>query len=114
MRMNRLYGLRNSHHLSQIIFHGTDVGHQYGTTGERFLRYLKSKQQQNIPAYLRAQEIIQQGIAYYSGSNAKAVEANQVYVIDYTKTDNTKMRLYYISEGKQRNGQLITENIATE
>ena len=42
------------------------------------------------------------------------VEANQVYVIDYTKTDNSKMRLYYISEGKMQNGQLITENIATE
>ena len=42
------------------------------------------------------------------------VEAYQVYVIDYTKTDNSKMRLYYISEGKIRNGQLITENIAVE
>lgn len=42
------------------------------------------------------------------------VEANQVYVIDYTKTNNSKMRLYYISEGKIRNGQLITENIAVE
>lgn len=71
----------------------------------------KKIQQQNIPAYLQAQEIIQQGIAYYNGSNAKAVEANQVYVIDYTKTDNSKMRLYYISEGKMQNGQLITENI---
>ena len=233
----------------QTVFHGTDVGHQYGTTGERFLRYLESKQQQNIPAYLRAQEIIQQGIAYYNGDKAKAmtyrenmmvqnfiyelkqiqnddimgiygsahtdtaaldstgavpcmanqlksiygtnlntedlsplakdivpiridtitaahtdyrayyygkqdltgfkdfayrefwqldgayqalknsgktgdwlpesnypmkVEANQIYVIDYTKTDNSKMRLYYISEGKMQNGQLITENIATE
>ena len=57
----------------QTVFHGTDVGHQYGTTGERFLRYLDSKQQQNIPAYLRAQEIIQQGIAYYNGGNAKAM-----------------------------------------
>ncbi|MGP1491460.1 MAG: hypothetical protein ACTTI6_10445 [Treponema sp.] len=47
----------------QTIFHGTDVGHQYGTTGERFLCYLESKQQQNIPAYLRAQEIIQHIIA---------------------------------------------------
>lgn len=42
------------------------------------------------------------------------IEAKQVYVIDYTKTDNSKMRLYYISEGKMQNGQLITENIATE
>ena len=57
----------------QTVFHGTDVGHQYGTTGECFLRYLDSKQQQNVPAYLRAQEIIQQGIAYYNGSNAKAM-----------------------------------------
>lgn len=42
------------------------------------------------------------------------IEPGQVYVIDYTKADNTKIRLYYISEGKIRNGQLITENIAVE
>ncbi|MGP1432495.1 MAG: hypothetical protein ACTTJ4_09355 [Treponema sp.] len=52
----------------QTVFYGTDVGHQYSTTEERFQRYLESKQQRNIPAYLRAQEIIQQGIAYYNGS----------------------------------------------
>ncbi|MGP1577788.1 MAG: hypothetical protein ACTTH7_10000 [Treponema sp.] len=233
----------------ETVFHGTDVGHQYSTTGERFLRYLESKKQQNSPAYLRAQEIIQQGITYYTGSNTNAmayrenmmvqnfiyelnhvqnadimgiygsahtdtaaldstgtipcmanqlksiygdnlntedltplakdiepiridtitaahtdyrayyygkqdlngfkgflyrefwqldsayealkdsgktgdwlpesnypmqIEPGQVYVIDYTKADNTKIRLYYISEGKIRNGQLITENIAVE
>ena len=42
------------------------------------------------------------------------IEANQVYVIDYTKTDNSKMRLYYISEGKMQNRRLITENITME
>lgn len=233
----------------ETVFHGTDVGHQYGTTGERFLCYLESRQQQNDPAYRRAQEIIQQGIVYYNDSNQKdrlyrenmmvenfiyelkkvrnadimgiygsahtnvaaldatgsipcmanqlkslygsnlnaedlsplakevepirvdtitaahtayqayyygeqnltgfkdflcrefwqldgaynamkgtvktgdwlpesnypmKVEAGQVYVIDYTKTDNTKMRLYYISDGKILNGQLVTENIAIE
>ena len=35
----------------ETVFHGTDIGHQYGTTGERFLRYLESRQQQNDPAY---------------------------------------------------------------
>ncbi|MGP1445660.1 hypothetical protein [Treponema sp.] len=65
----------------QTIFHGTDVGHQYGTTGERFLCYLESKQQQNIPAYLRAQEIIQQGIAYYSGGNAKAMAYRENMIV---------------------------------
>lgn len=233
----------------ETVFHGTDVGHQYGTTGERFLRYLESKQQQKSRAYERAQHIIQQGITFYNGNipNAMAyrenmmvenfidevkqmqhadimgiygsahtnvtaldttgtvpcmanqlksiygsnlntedlsslakdseplridtitvghadyrayyygkqdlngfkgflcrefwqldsayeafkdfaksgdwlpesnypmhIEPGEVYVIDYTKTDNTKMRLYYISEGKIRNEQLITENISVE
>ena len=233
----------------ETVFHGTDVGHQYGTTGERFLRYLENRQQQNTPSYLRTQEIIRQGIAYYNDSKPHAgvyrenmmvenfiyeiktiqnndimgiygsahtnpvaldstgtvpcmaqqlksiygnnlnmedlsplakeiepiridtitvahtdyrayyygkqdltgfkdfayrefwqldcaytvfkdavktgdwlpesnypmkVEANQVYVIDYTKTDNSKMRLYYISDGKMRNGHLITENIMVD
>jgi len=233
----------------ETIFHGTDVGHQYDTTGKRFLQYLERTHQQNTPAYLRTQEIIRQGIAYYNGSNPNAfvyrenimvenfiyeiktirnvdimgiygsahtnitaldttgavpcmaqqlksiygnqlntedlsplakeiepiridtitaahteysayyygqqdlngfkgflcrefwqldgayttlkdsvktgdwlpesnylmkIETDQVYVIDYTKTDNTKLRLYYISEGRMRNGQLVTENIAVE
>lgn len=233
----------------ETIFHGTDVGHQYGTTGARFLQYLERTQQQNTQTYLRTQETIRQGIAYYNGSNPNAlvyrenmmvenfiyeikqirnadimgiygsahtnvtardttetvpfmaqqlksvygnqlntedlsplakeiepiridtitaahidyrayyygkqdlngfkgflcrefwllddaytavkdspktgdwlpesnypmkIEAGQVYVIDYTKNDNTKLRLYYISEGKMRNGQLVTENITVE
>ena len=49
----------------ETIFHGTDVGHQYHTTGKRFLNYLESKNLKNSQMYTRTQEIIKQGIAYY-------------------------------------------------
>lgn len=49
----------------QTVFHGTDVGHQYQSTGKRFLHYLQSKNKQSTNAYKRAQQIIEQGISYY-------------------------------------------------
>lgn len=62
-------------HCPHTIFHGTDVGHQYNTTGQRFLKYLETKGQKNTPAYTRAQEIIAQGVKYYSESSP----ANMIY-----------------------------------
>jgi len=69
----------------QTVFHGTDVGHQYGTTGERFLRYLENRQQQNSPSYLRTQEIIRQGIAYYNDSKPHADVYRENMMVDALK-----------------------------
>lgn len=49
----------------ETIFHGTDVGHQYHTTGERFLRYLENNNLEGSQQYLLAQEAIEQGKHYY-------------------------------------------------
>jgi hypothetical protein len=49
----------------ETIFHGTDVGHQYDTTGERFLRYLQSNNKEDSEQYLLTKEIIEQGKNYY-------------------------------------------------
>lgn len=51
------------------IFHGTDVGHQYHTTGERFLKYLERNNQKESEQYLLAQEAIEQGTYYYENSD---------------------------------------------
>ncbi len=47
------------------VFHGTDVGHQYNTTGVRFLKYLESKGLKDSEAYTRTLENIKQGKTYY-------------------------------------------------
>lgn len=62
-------------HCPQTIFHGTDVGHQYDTTGQRFLHYLENAKQKNTPSYIRTQEIIAQGKKYYNEPKPK----NMIY-----------------------------------
>ncbi|MEW9124896.1 MAG: hypothetical protein AB2421_19445 [Thermotaleaceae bacterium] len=53
----------------ETIFHGTDVGHQYNTTGERFLEYLRSNNLEDSEQYLLTNEIIEQGKHYYRQSD---------------------------------------------
>lgn len=56
-------------HCPETIFHGTDVGHQYNTIGNRFLEYLKKNQQEDSDQYVLAQEVIEQGKYYYDQSD---------------------------------------------
>jgi hypothetical protein len=49
----------------ETVFHGTDVGHQYKTTGKRFLRHLENYNLEGSEQYLLAQEAIEQGKYYY-------------------------------------------------
>ncbi len=55
----------------ETIFHGTDVGHQYKTTGKRYLDALKEAGREGSAEYARAAEIIEQGKQYY-----KALQSN--------------------------------------
>lgn len=50
----------------ETIFHGTDVGHQFRTTGQRFLSYLEEKDLKDSEQYRMAQEAIEQGKRYYA------------------------------------------------
>lgn len=53
----------------ETIFHGTDIGHQYSTTGERFLNYLKENNLENSNQYQITQNVIEQGKYYYENSD---------------------------------------------
>lgn len=50
----------------ETIFHGTDVGHQYNTTGSRYLSYLVANDLTESEAYILTVEAIQQGRYFYS------------------------------------------------
>ncbi|KAB3530927.1 hypothetical protein F8154_13485 [Alkaliphilus pronyensis] len=52
-------------HCPETIFHGTDIGHQYHTTGQRFLEYLRNNNLETSHQYLLAQEAIDQGKHFY-------------------------------------------------
>lgn len=49
----------------ETIFHGTDVGHQYDSTGSRFLAYLEANGLTKTEKYALTKEAIEQGRLYY-------------------------------------------------
>jgi len=51
------------------IFHGTDVGHQYDTTGKRFLLELEANNLTETENYELAIEAVKQGEKYYKSRN---------------------------------------------
>lgn len=53
----------------ETVFHGTDVGHQYDTIGERYLQHLKDQGQQDSEEYKRAQEVMEQGKYFYDNDD---------------------------------------------
>lgn len=53
-------------HCPETVFHGTDVGHQYDTTGKRYLDYLKENQLEDSKQYQLAGEAIEQGKNFVS------------------------------------------------
>jgi len=62
----------------ETVFHGTDVGHQYNTTGKRFLEYLESTGQQQSELYRLSQENIEQGKYFYQHSDGAYRENTMV------------------------------------
>ncbi len=53
----------------ETIFHGTDVGHQFWSTGDRFLQYLEQRGLKNSEQYFRTQEVMKQGKYFYDNSD---------------------------------------------
>ncbi|OMD97684.1 hypothetical protein BSK64_28265 [Paenibacillus odorifer] len=50
----------------ETIFHGTDIGHQYETTGSRYLSYLVANDLGESEKYTLSMEAIRQGRVFYS------------------------------------------------
>lgn len=50
----------------ETVFHGTDVGHQYQTTGARYMAYLRKNGQEDSAAYRQAEAVCGQGLRYYA------------------------------------------------
>jgi len=50
----------------ETVFHGTDVGHQYQTTGKYYLDYLSQQNKENSEQYYHAKEVMEQGKYYYN------------------------------------------------
>lgn len=53
----------------ETIFHGTDVGHQYNTTGKRYKNYLEDNNMKDTQMYKLTLESIEQGKLYHMYKN---------------------------------------------
>lgn len=77
----------------ETVFHGTDVGHQYWSTGQRYLDYLTAEGLQDSENYRLAQENIEQAQQFYR-------ESDDVY-------RENKMAENFIREFESLNGQSV-------
>lgn len=81
----------------ETVFHGTDVGHQYRTTGERFLEYLREHGKEDSEQYTLAQKAIKQGKYYYAHSD-DAYRENmmaQNFIREFDKLDGKSVMGIY-------------------
>lgn len=53
----------------ETIFHGTDIGHQYETSGQRYLKYLEENGFEDSEKYEFTLKSIKQGEIYYRNNN---------------------------------------------
>ncbi|MDR2167922.1 MAG: hypothetical protein LBE35_08765, partial [Clostridiales bacterium] len=65
-RYTRAFLRRIKAELPETIFHGTDIGHQYRTTGPRFSQHLRDNGLESGEAYLLTLENIEQGRLFYN------------------------------------------------
>lgn len=83
----------------ETVFHGTDVGHQYNTTGTRYLGYLRSSGQEDSEAWTLTLETIEQGKRFYrNGSSDYAYRENKMvenFIREFDKLGGTDIMGIY-------------------
>lgn len=65
------------------VFYGTDIGHQFDTTGKRYLNYLEDNGLKDSENHKLAEECIAQGKAYYErdSRHTRASEIREEYMV---------------------------------
>ena len=83
----------------ETVFHGTDVGHQFFSTGERFLAYLEQKNLQNSTQYLITQEVIEQRQFFYKNMDHDHVyrenKMTENFIREFDSLDGEKVMGIY-------------------
>lgn len=81
----------------ETVFHGTDVGHQYGSTGNRFLQYLEKHELGSSEYYSLAQEAIAQG-TYFVENGDDIYRENKMtenFIREYDSLNNENVMGIY-------------------
>ncbi len=98
-RMFLEYYKRIKEECPETVFHGTDIGHQYDTTGKRFLEYLEEAGRKDTEQYRLTEEVIEQGRHFY-GLSEKGDSTEEAWQYrEETMTEN------FIREFESLNGK---------
>ena len=96
------------------IFHGTDVGHQYSTTGERYSSYLKENGMGNSDEYDLTREVIEQGKRFYGqGKSDYVYRENKMaenFIREFDRLAGESVMGIYGSAHTPVNGMAHTSN----
>ena len=81
----------------ETIFHGTDVGHQSQTIGQRYLQDLESKQMKDSEQYQIARKNIDQGVKFYREGDVVYRENKMAenFIREYDKLDGESIMGIY-------------------
>lgn len=84
-------------HFPETVFHGTDVGHQYQTTGKRYSDHLSQQKEKKSEKYQLAEEVIKQGKRYYKKKDVVYRENMMVenFVREFNKLSNESIMGIY-------------------
>lgn len=76
----------------ETVFHGTDVGHQYWSTGESYLEYLREKGMENSVEYELTLENAEQAQKFYGdGFDADVNEYRELCMIENFKREFSQL-----------------------
>lgn len=84
----------------ETVFHGTDVGPQYNSTGPRFLKYLEGHGQKDSDLYRQTQTCIEQGKTFH-GSGEKEdwgyreTKMVEIFCAEYERAGKPKLMGIY-------------------
>ena len=85
----------------ETVFHGTDIGHQFESTGIRYLDYLEKTGKKDSPEYEKTVKCIRQGVEVYTDDNVYSglSPLRENYLVEnfieaYDMTDGRVMGIY--------------------
>ena len=104
------------------VFYGTDVGHQFDTTGARYLKYLEDNGLENSENYILAKECIRQGQEYRNEdtehNGVSALRENYMvsnFIEAYTRCGGGKiMGIYGSYHTDIENAELMAGRLKTQ
>lgn len=94
----RSFFLKIKESCPETIFHGTDIGHTYNTTGARYLKYLEDNNLTDTEKYTRTMEAINQGKYYYENNKDPVYRENtmtQNFILEFETLNGTSVMGIY-------------------